>query len=88
MVSSGTLNANAEDALSYRKRSIRTLWEQANYAVAFNMAGSHPQPENKKDGRVYYADSLEALTFCLGLTNKVIFRHHYHNNDFTMVLIK
>ena len=56
--------------------------------VAFNMSGSHPQPENKKGFRVYYADSLGILKFCLTLTKKAILRQQYHRRDFTIVMFK
>ena len=88
VITSGTLNNNSENALQERKLNIRTLFDQAKEAMAFNMAGNHPQPENLPEKRVFYADSLEILEFCFSLTSKVIFRHNYHDKDFTVVLFK
>lgn len=88
VISSGTLNANINSPMDYRKKAIKTIFGHASEAAAFNMAGSHPQPENKKGNRVYYADSLDILKFCITLTRKVILRHHYYKKDFTIVMFK
>lgn len=88
VITSGTLNGNIKNALEYRKRAIKTIFEHAKEACAFNMAGGHPQPENKKGYKVYYVDSLEIFEFCLTLTYKIIFRQHYRKRDFTVVMVK
>lgn len=88
VITSGTLNGNIKNALEYRKRAIKTIFEHAKEACAFNMAGGHPQPENKKGYKVYYVDSLEIFEFCLTLTSKIIFRQHYRKRDFTVVMVK
>jgi hypothetical protein len=63
------------------------MFEHAS-VLAFNMAGGHPQPKNIRKNRVYYVDSYQILKFCQSLTPKVIFRHHYRFNDFTIVMYK
>lgn len=88
ILTSGTLNANIEDAVEFRKKAIKTMFGHAKEVVAFNMAGGHPQPENKKNNKVYYADSQEILKFCFSLTNKLIFRDRYRKQDFTIVMFK
>ena len=88
VMTSGTLNAKDDDAMDFRKKAIKTMFENAKEAVIFNMAGNYPQPKSKEDGKVYYADSTEVLEYCLTLTKKVIFRHHYHDKDFTLALFK
>lgn len=88
VMTSGTLNAAGDNPLEYRKSAIKVMFEHANYALVFNMAGGHPKPASKEGGRVYYADSMEILKYCLILTPKVIFRHHYHERDYTVVMIK
>jgi len=84
----GALNSNFAEAINYRKRAIKIMFERANFALSFNMAGNFPQPKNKKSSKVFYADSLEILNYCFTLTNKIIFRHYYHNKDFTIVMRK
>ncbi len=88
VICSGALNANSGDAINYRKKAIKTLWNQTEEVLAFNMAGGHPQPKNKISNRVFYADSLEILTFCFSLTSKIIFRNSYHKKDFTILMYK
>lgn len=88
IISSGALNSNRERPYEFRKKAIKIMFEQVKEVVAFNMAGGHPQPINKKGYKVYYVDSLDILKFCLTLTKKVIFRHHYHSKDFTIAMFK
>lgn len=88
IISSGTLNFKIPEALAYRQRAIRLMFDQAKEILAFNMAGGHPPPENKKSSRVYFVDSLKILEYCFSLTSKLIFRHHYHRKDFTIVMFK
>lgn len=88
IITCGTLNSNIKNPLKYRQKAIKTMFKHASEVVAFNMAGGHPQPINKKENRVYFVDSLAILKFCLSLTPKIIFRHHYRFNDFTIVMYK
>ena len=85
---SGALNSNFENPFTYRTEALKTMFDHAREAVVFNMSGNHPQPDNKESFGVYYIDSLKILEFCLSLTSKVIFRHHYHSKDFTIVMFK
>ena len=87
---SGTLNSGLpkKDPVGYRKKAIKTMLDHAREVVSFNMAGGYQQPENVKNYRVWYANSLEILKYCLSLTPKVIFRHHYRKNDFTIIMYK
>lgn len=85
---SGALNSNVPDNMGWRKQAIATMWEHTKRALAFNMSGSHPQPENKEASQTWYADSLEILKYCLTLTHKVILLQHYHATDFTVILFK
>jgi SAM-dependent methyltransferase len=85
---SGTLNANFGKPLSFRKKAIKTLFDHAKECLVFNMAGFHPQPKNNNKNIVYYADSLAILKYCFSLTSKIIFRHHYHQKDFTILMFK
>lgn len=86
VVLSGAMNANKPNWLDSRKQKIKRLYELANQAVAFNMAGAliHIEPEQ----RVAYADAQEILGFCAKLTTKIILKTHYHPQDFTVVLFK
>ncbi|KKS77261.1 MAG: Methyltransferase family protein [Candidatus Woesebacteria bacterium GW2011_GWB1_43_14] len=94
VMASGTLNSNIEDGMSangagnmdFRKKAIKAMFEHANIVCSFNMLGGHPQPENRDDNHVWYADSLEILEYCMSLTRRVILRHHYNPKDFTIFM--
>ena len=88
ILTSGTLNANIKNPYTYRKRAIKIMWEHATEVVAFNMTGGHPQPENKKGNRVYYAYLNKIVDFCKTLTKNIKVRKDYSPNDFTILLFK
>jgi SAM-dependent methyltransferase len=82
----GALNANMEDWLKNRKQKIQKLYDMANNAVVFNMAGGLAALEN--NSRVAYADAQEILNFCTTLTPQVVLQAHYHPKDFTITMFK
>lgn len=85
----GALNSNYEKVRSYRERAIKTMFENCNIATAFNMAGSVARSNViSKDAKIFYANPSEILTFCARLTEKIIFKKHYHKNEFTIVMFK
>lgn len=90
ILSSGTLNANTSSPMKYRYSAIKTMWEHTSFVLAFNMAGYHPQPKNRKESRIFYADSMEVLKYCLALSPKVVFKQHYSpkNIDFTIIMFR
>ena len=91
VLSSGALNASSfhqeEKILEYRKSAIKKMFDTSRYATAFNVAGGLNM-DNKKSRTVYYADSRLVMGFFTELTDKFIFKHHYHNKDFTVILFK
>ncbi len=89
VIASGCLNFNQGlNTLSYRQHYIQILFNHCSYALAFNMAGYHPQPSNHPRHNIYYVDSLNILTFCQNLTPKIIFKQHYDPLDFTLILFR
>lgn len=88
VICSGVLNANVKDNLGFRKKAIKIMFGHVKEILVFNMAGKYPQPKTSPESNVWFADSLEILKYCMGLTKKVIFRHHYHSRDFTIVMFK
>lgn len=86
VVACGALNAPKTGWLENRQQKIKRLYELANQAVAFNMAGSF-EPGASGD-RVAQADVRQILEFCTKLTPKVILKTHYHPKDFTIVMFK
>lgn len=91
VICSGALNSNFGDLkknMDFRKKAISTMFEHTGKVLAFNMLGGHPTPINKDDSNIWYADSLEVLEYCMGLTRRVILRHHYNPKDFTVFMYK
>jgi len=86
VMASGTLNSNLPQNMEFRKKAIKTMFEHARRVCVFNMLGAHPQPETPKDSNVWYADSLEILDYCMGLTRRVVLRANYHPKDFTIFM--
>jgi SAM-dependent methyltransferase len=83
----GALNSKYKNAVSYRKKAIKRMFDHSKFATVFNMAGGTNVP-NKKESKIYYADSLEILKYCMTLTPKVVFRQQYHYRDFSIVMFK
>ncbi|MBN1168314.1 class I SAM-dependent methyltransferase [Candidatus Woesebacteria bacterium] len=86
VIASGTLNSNVENNMDFRKNAIKVMFEHTKRVLAFNMLGKHPQPENKDDSNIWYADSLEILDYCMSLTRRVAFHANYHPRDFTIFM--
>lgn len=86
VVASGILNSNVENNMEYRRDAITKLFALSRKVTVFNMLGSHPQPENRGDSNIWYADSMEIMKHCFGLTRRILVRHHYHPKDFTVFL--
>jgi SAM-dependent methyltransferase len=85
---SGALNSYFNNVYEFRKSAIKVMFHHCKETLAFNMAGSYPQPSNTTGARVYYADALKILAYCLSLSHKFIWRNHYHPKDFTIILCK
>lgn len=87
VMASGTLNSNlGNQNMEFRKKAIRTMFEHAKKVCVFNMLGGHPQPQNNSKSNVWYADSLEILSYCMSLTRRVVLRANYHPKDFTIFM--
>jgi len=84
---SGALNGRSANVMEDRKAKIKNMFNKANDALVFNMAGGY-KVKNSEKSKVYYADSSEILEYCLTLTSRIIFKQHYHNKDFTIALFK
>jgi len=84
----GSFNSNLKDNLNFRKKAIKTMFEYANYALIFSMAGRYPKPKTSPKSNVWFADPVEILEYCYSLTKKVVLRNHYHSRDFTIVMFR
>ena len=80
------MNANTKNWMVERRQMIKNLFNLTGEVLAFNMAGCF-EP-SAPDEVIAYADTQVVLDFCLSLTSRVILRHHYNKNDFTIVMFK
>lgn len=82
---SGLFAYRPDGGIDYQMMVISRLFEQVKSGVAFNsLSGWAPT----KVAGEYYADPQEVLTRCRALTSRVVLRHDYHPNDFTIYLYK
>lgn len=88
VVCSGVLNSSFKKPDEFRRKAILRLFETAQKAVVFNMAGGYPQPENKEGSSIYYSDSMEILKYCHRLSTKVTYNHSYLPKDFTVAIYR
>jgi SAM-dependent methyltransferase len=86
VISSGVLNVNIPNWLKRRQQMIKRLYELADEAAAFNMAGSFKKIPH--DSKIAYANTQDILDFCVKLSPRLILRTHYSSIDFTIVLFK
>jgi SAM-dependent methyltransferase len=86
VVLSGALNANEENWLENRKRKISALYELANEAAVFNMAGGLEELPNTE--QIAYASVRDILDFCSTLTPNLVLQTQYLAKDFTITLFK
>jgi SAM-dependent methyltransferase len=86
VISSGVMNGNRPGWLEQRKQMIKALFDQANQALVFNMAGG--LKPIKHDSLIAYADAQEIFTYCGTLSKRVILRTQYLKKDFTIVMFK
>lgn len=86
VLSSGVMNGNVKNWHNKRKRMITNLFEQADKALAFNMAGG--ARADSSDPLIAYADIQEIYKFCKTLSPRVILNDKYLHNDFTITMFK
>lgn len=87
VISSGVMNSSSDDWMNERKEMISKLYGLSKKALVFNMAGNLMQVDSQSQ-KVKYANAMDILEYCSLLTPKVIFRNHYHDKDFTIVMYR
>jgi SAM-dependent methyltransferase len=86
VISSGVMNHNIPSWLEKRKQMVENLFDLSNEVLAFNMAGSiNTIPHTSQ---IAYAKTQDVIEFCTKLSSKIIFRNHYQDRDFTIIMFK
>ena len=85
ILSSGIFYLTEGDQYKLMFDMIEKMFRMAKKGLAFNTLSSWSETLTKGE---FYADPIKTISFCRGLTNKVVLRHDYHPSDFTIYLKK
>lgn len=85
VVSSGMGNVRTSTNRHFIEESIRKMFALCHAGVAVNMLSAYARFHDLDS---YYARPEDIFGFCMGLTNRVVLRHDYKANDFTLYLYK
>ncbi len=78
---SGIFGYRKTDTAAYIREMVRAMIARCRRAVAFNsLSNWAPAPEPDE----FYADPLETVASCRSLSQRLVLRHDYHPNDFTV----
>lgn len=82
---SGIFVFREKEPISYMKKTIKKMYDISIKGIAFN---SLSQFSPSKAENEFYADPSEIFEYCMSVSSKVILRHDYHLNDFTIYLYR
>jgi SAM-dependent methyltransferase len=85
VVSSGIFYRRKAEPFGFLQRMVAEMFRLCRRGVAFNSLSAWAA---NKDGDEFYADPVQTLGFCRGLTSRLALRHDYHPRDFTVFLYK
>ena len=69
----------------YIKKTVSKMFSLSKKGIAFNSLSSFSLKKNKNE---FYANPLDMFNFCKNLTPRIVLRHDYHDNDFTIYMYK
>ncbi len=84
---SGAFNLLVEDNLRYITDQITCLDRVAKKGIAFNLLSSYANSDERYPS-LYYYNPLEIFALCKNRYERVILRHDYLDNDFTIYIYK
>lgn len=85
LVASGIFVFRENDPLGYMKKTIERMYKLCIKGTAFNCLSNFTI--NNSDAE-FTADPCDIFRFCKSISSRVILRHDYHPNDFTIYLYK
>jgi SAM-dependent methyltransferase len=78
---SGIFTYRKTEPAAYLREMVVAMFARCRRAVAFNSLSSWaPVPALEE----FFADPLETIAFCRSLSDRLVLRHDYHPNDFTV----
>jgi ubiquinone/menaquinone biosynthesis C-methylase UbiE len=81
----GIFYRRSEAAYEFFEDMILKMYRLCVKGVAFNSLSTWSTKKNVKE---FYADPLKTMAMCKKITPKIIFKHNYLPNDFTIYLYK
>ena len=85
IVASGIFVYRKNDPIKYMKKTISRMYEICKKGIAFNSLSTFAESKNKNE---FYANPCEIFDYCKKINTKVVLRHDYLKNDFTVYLYK
>jgi ubiquinone/menaquinone biosynthesis C-methylase UbiE len=82
---SGIFYLRTNNPKDYMEKTISKLFSLATKGVAFNCLSSWTEDIDKGE---FYANPIDVILYCKTLTSKIVFQHHYHPGDFTIIIYK
>ncbi len=84
---SGAFNLLVSDNNRYFADQLNLMDRIAKKGIAFNLLSNYAQVNERYPG-LYYYDPLEVFKMCKNRFERVILRHDYLDNDFTIYIYK
>lgn len=85
VVASGIFTYRQQQPVVFLNETVKEMYRRAVKGIAFNCLSNWGEDQDQDE---FYADPIETLNYCRTLSNRVLFRHDYHQGDFTIYLYK
>ena len=85
LFASGIFVFRKDNPISYMKKTIEKMFSLAIKGIAFNSLSTFASNKSLNE---FYADPSEIFKFCKSIDKRVVLRHDYHKNDFTIYIHK
>ena len=82
---SGIFYRRSKGRYKFLEDMVRQMYRLCSIGMAFNTLSVWSKDKN---GVEFYADPVKIIDVCKKITHKIIFRHDYLPNDFTICLFK
>ena len=73
---------------AFFEKCIPLLFENCTTGIGFNLLSNWLTNHENAAEKEFVASPTQTIDFCKRLTNKLSFRHDYHQRDFTIFLYK
>jgi len=85
VMASGIFYLRRDSPMQYLVETVRRMFGLCRIGVAFNSLSARA---SRRDPHEFHADPSRVLSSCLEITPRVVLRHDYLPNDFTVYLFR